>query len=111
MLADERRVLDLFCAERTRFMLVSLSDVRRVRGPTVCARRGRSSPPALLDHRGLPSLTGCEHIVFGAEHLGSLEAAVDLQADLPAQMMCPQLADRGERRIAACLVTRNRSPR
>ena len=61
---------------------------------------GRSSAPPILEHRAFPSLAGRKDIILGAEHFGSLEIGVDLEPNLPAQMMRPQLADGGERLLA-----------
>ena len=50
------------------------------------------SPPALLDHRGLPLLGRVEHGILGAAHLRSLQRSGDFQTEFPAQLVGDQVA-------------------
>lgn len=60
--------------------------------------------PVLLEHRGFPLVGGVEDVILRAAHLGPLQAAGDVEAEFPSELMAEQLADSLERSATAGFV-------
>jgi hypothetical protein len=65
------------------------------------ALKAPASTPALLAHGRLPRLAGGQHVILRSEDLRALKISVDLQSDLPSQVVGPELADGAQAFVVA----------